>query len=171
MYVRAFDTIIVSIRAFDPHGTCTRSLRPSAQLCWQLRQPCWQIRQTFARLHQGNSADLPKRNNVLANQPAQMTQARDSRKPSGQWCGDSKESSDGEGSKATTATSSDGRIACVEKKRRPPLNFGKGRPPCAILFQIEKCVLAPPGANTRTSRCSTQKCILVKKPEFQRSKN
>ena len=35
---------------------------PPASFVWQIRERFWQIRQTFARLAQGNSADLPKRN-------------------------------------------------------------------------------------------------------------
>ena len=48
---------------------------------WQIRERFWQIRRTLALLHQGNSADLPKRNSVLANPPSQMTRAKDSCKP------------------------------------------------------------------------------------------
>ena len=40
------------------------------------------VRQVFARLPQPNSTDLPKRNFLLANPPAQMTRARSSCKPS-----------------------------------------------------------------------------------------
>ena len=58
-------------------GGLARISRPR-HLRWQIRERFWQIRRTLARLPQGNSADLPKRNSVLANPPARMTRANDS---------------------------------------------------------------------------------------------
>jgi hypothetical protein len=47
---------------------------------WQILHRFWQLCQSFALLPQGNTANMPRRDSVLANPPAQMIRASPSKK-------------------------------------------------------------------------------------------